>query len=129
MATATRQNALRKDPVAESDGGISDAEIRASAIRVLDYILRLELTEARWNRVDGILSIAVEAGAAGDFGTLWTATSQLRAIGPVRVIRIGGTPVRPPPPKVRERIERVRVAVVAAGDTGEEDGKGNDDDQ
>src|ERR1700689_5507897 len=115
--------------MAESDSSISEAEIRASKIRVLDYIQRLELTEARWSRVDNILAIAVEAAAAGDFGTLRAATSQLRAIGPVRVIRIGGTPVGPPPPKVRERIEHMRVAVETAGDTREEDGKGNDDDQ
>jgi hypothetical protein len=110
--------------VAESDSSIRDA-----AIRVLDYILRLELTQARWDRVDDIVAVAVEAAAAGDFGTLRAATSQLHAIGPVRVIRIGGTPVGPPPPKVRERIEHMRVAVETAGDTGEEDGKGNDDDQ
>lgn len=121
----------------ETDGGISDAEIRASAIRVLDYILRLELAQARWDRVDGILALAVEAAAAGDLGTLRAATSQLRAIGPVRVIRIGGTPVGPPPPKVRERVEQVRAAVGTAvgpggdtgSDTGEESGKGNDDGQ
>lgn len=107
--------------MSEFDSGISDAEIRSSAVRVLDYILRLELTEARWIRVDDILAIAAEAAAAGDFGTLRAATSQLRAIGPIRVIRIGGTPVGPPPPKVRERLELVRVAVGAVADTGEED--------
>jgi hypothetical protein len=110
--------------VAESDSTISDA-----AIRVLDYILRLELTEARWNRVDGILAIVAEAAAASDFEALRAATSQLRAIGPIRVIRIGGTPVGPPPPKVRERVEQVRIVVESAGDTGEEEGKGDDDDR
>ena len=113
--------------MAESGSSTSDGEIRASAIRVLDYILRLELTEARWDRVDGILAIAVEAAAAHDFEALRAATSQLSAIGPVRVIRIGGTPVGPPPPKVRERVEHARVAVEVTGSTGEEEGKVNDD--
>lgn len=114
--------------MAESDGRISDAEIRTSTIRVLDYILRLELTEARWNRVDDILAIAVEAAVAGDLGTVRAATSQLRAIGPVRVIRIGSAPVGMPPLKVRERVEQVRLAFETAGDAGENDGRGSYDD-
>src|SRR5580698_652155 len=93
----------------ESDSTISRAEIR-----VLDYILRLELTEARWNRVDGILANAVEAATAGDVGTLRTTMSQLRAIGPVRTIRIGGIIVGPPPVKIRERVEQIRVAIETA---------------
>jgi hypothetical protein len=114
--------------MAESDSSISEAEIRASTIRVLDYILRLELTEARWSRVVDILSIVVEAAAAGDFGTLRDATSQLRAIGPVRVIRIGSAPVGMPPLKVRERAEQVRAAFETASDAGEDDGKGSYED-
>jgi hypothetical protein len=47
------------------------ARTRLGWITVLDYILRLELTEARWNRVDDLLAIAVEAAAVGDVGTLW----------------------------------------------------------
>jgi hypothetical protein len=125
----THQSTFRRRPVTESgSSSISNAEILASTIRVLDYVLRLELTEARWVRVDDILAIAVEAGASGDFGTLRAATSQLRAIGPVRIIRIGGTPVGPPPVKVRERVEQVRIAVEAAGSTGDEDGKDSSDD-
>jgi hypothetical protein len=114
--------------MSESDGGISDAEIRASTIRVLDYILRIELTEARWSRVDDILAIAVEAAVAGDLGTVRAATSQLRAIGPVRVIRIGSGPVGTPPLKVRERVEQIRVAFETAGEAGEHDGRGRCED-
>lgn len=106
----------------ESDSTISPAEVR-----VLDYILRLELTEARWNRVDGILANAVEAAAAGDAGTLRTTMSQLRAIGPVRVIRIGGTLVGPPPVKIRERVEQIRVAIEPAGEIETETEKGSCD--
>ena len=106
----------------ESDSTISRAEIR-----VLDYILRLELTEARWDRVDGILANAVEAAAAADFGALRTTMSQLRAIGPVRTIRIGGILVGPPPVKIRERVEQIRIAIEAPGGVAEEDEKGSYD--
>ena len=96
-----------------------DSTISRTEIRVLDYILRLELTEARWDRVDGILANAVEAAAAGDVGTLRTTMSQLRAIGPVRTIRIGGILVGPPPVKIRERVDQIRIAIETAGDIGE----------
>jgi hypothetical protein len=116
------------DPGAD-DLGADDLGIRASALRVLDYVLRLELTQARWERVDGILQGAAEAASAGDLGALRTATNELRAVGPVRVIRIGGTPVGPPPLKVRERAELMRGAVAAAHGTGELDEEGDDDER
>ena len=106
----------------ESDDGTGDPGTRASILRVLDYILQLELTQARWERVNGILAIAVEAAAAGDLGGLREAMDNLRTIGPVRVIRIGGAPVGPPPPKVREREEDLRRTVKAAAGRDDKDG-------
>lgn len=105
-----------------------DLGVEATARHVLAYILRLELTEARWERVDGILTIASEAAAAGELTGLRAAVNELRAVGPVRVIRIGGTPVGPPPVKVRERAELLRAAltVVPGGEDSEE---GNDDER
>jgi hypothetical protein len=108
-------------------GDANDLGIRAAALRVLDYLLRLELTEARWERVDGILATATEAVAAGDLAVLRAATNELRAVGPVRVIRIGGTPVGPPPLRVRERAELMRAAVMAAHDTADDDEENDDD--
>lgn len=108
------------------DDGTRDLGVQATALRALDYILRIELTEARWERVDGILTIATEAARAGDLTALQAATNELRAIGPVRVIRIGGTPAGPPPVKVRERAGLMRAVVSAArtdadGDSDEEE--------
>jgi hypothetical protein len=113
----------------DNDGGTSAAGTEASVLRVLDYILRLELTQARWERVDGILAIAVEAAAAGDLGGLRGAIDELRAVGPVRVIRIGGTPAGPPPPKVREREDDLRRTVRALRFTGRDDEDGGNDGQ
>jgi hypothetical protein len=98
-------------------------------LRVLDYVLRLELTDARWERVDGILAIAVEAATSGDLGGLKEATNKLRAIGPVRIIRIGGAPVGPPPPKIREQEENLRRAVRGMRSAGPDNKDGGDDDQ
>ncbi len=102
---------------------------RASIVRVLDYILQLELTQDRWERVHGILAIAAEAATAGDLGGLRSAMDELRAVGPVRVIRIGGAPVGPPPPKVREREDDLRQAVRALPITGRDDKDGGSDDR
>ena len=108
----------------ELDGNVGDPEAQASIFRVLDYILELELSQARWERVSDMLAIAIEAAAAGDLGGLRGAMSELLAVGPVRVIRISGGPVGPPPPKVRERQDALRqaVRVLPATGPGDEDG-------
>ena len=112
----------------ESLGSTSSSGISALVSRVLDYLLQLELTEARWERVDGYLANAQDAAAAADLGGLRTAIDELRAIGPVRVIRIGGAPVGPPPQRVRERVDDLtrvmRDLRITAG--GNEDGGGAD---
>jgi hypothetical protein len=95
-----------------SDASTVDPGTRASIFRVLDYVLQIELTQARWERVGDILAIAIEAAAAGDLDGVLGAVNELRAIGPVRVIRIGGTQVGPPPPTVREREDVLRQALM-----------------
>lgn len=110
-----------------SQDGSDGPAIRASALHVLDYLMRLKLTEARWERVGGILAIAADAAAAGDLGTLRSVVGELELAGPVRVIRIGGAPVGPPPPKIRERVELVRSLLEKADDAGEPDGEGSSD--
>jgi hypothetical protein len=111
------------------DGSTRDPGTHDSVLRVLDYVLRLELTGGRWERVDGILTLAADAAAAGDLAVLQATANELRAVGPVRIIRIGGTPVGPPPVKVRERVELVRAAIMAARGAEDDDGEGNYDDQ
>lgn len=102
------------------DGGVA-AEVRAGALQVLDYILKLELTPARWDRLAGIIEVAIAAEAAADLDGLRQATAELELTGPVRVIRIGGTPVVPPPPPVRERLEVLHVALLAGSNDTDSD--------
>jgi hypothetical protein len=115
--------------MAESGESAREQGTQMSVLPVLDYILLLRLTEARWERIDGILAIALEAAVAGDLGGLHSAMSELQAVGPVRVIRIGGAPVGPPPPKVREREDELRRAVQALRASGRHDEDGDDDDR
>lgn len=106
---------------------VDGPRIRSAALQVLDDLLQLRLTEARWERVAGILGITAEAAAAGDLGTLRTAAKELQMVGPVRIIRIGSTPVGPPPVKVRERVELIR-GLLESADASQEQGKGSADD-
>ena len=79
--------------------------------------------------MDGLLTIAVEATAVGDLGTLRTATNELEMVGPLRVRRIGGAPVGPPPVKVRERVEVMRSLLETRDGTGEPEEEGSHDGQ
>jgi hypothetical protein len=83
--------------------GSNEQGIRPAAIQVLEYILRLELSPARWEQLAAIIDIAIDAEAAGDLAGLRAATVELELAGPVRVVRIGAAEAGPPPPKVRER--------------------------
>jgi hypothetical protein len=103
--------------------GREAAEIRASALAVLDYILKLELTKARWERLAAIIEVAIAAEAAGDLDGLRQATAELELAGPVRVVRIGGDPVVLPPPQVRERMDDLRDLMRNADAERDEDGE------
>jgi hypothetical protein len=105
----------------EPDGSSLDRGIRADALEVLEYILKLELTPARWERLAGLIEAAIDAEAAGDTHGLRQATVELELAGPVRVIRIGDTPAVPPPPKVRERVNYLVHELRTAGAAGEDE--------
>jgi len=107
----------------DSDSGPTT---RAAARDVLEYILRLELPEARWERLGVIIDLAIDAEAAGDLDGLAQATIELELAGPVRVIRIGpgsAQPV-PPPPKVRERANQL-IESVSVKDRDKDKDKGD----
>lgn len=103
--------------------GISP-QIRAAVLQALDYIMQVELTEARWERVAEILVIANDAAVAGDLDGLLEAVEELRLVGPVRVIRVGGTPAVPPPRPVRERESDLRHTVAGKATPADQDKKG-----
>jgi hypothetical protein len=80
------------------------ARARATLLQVLVYILKLEMTLPRWERLASVIELAAEALAAGDLEALRQAISELQLADQVRVVRIGTAPAVPPPPKVRERV-------------------------
>jgi hypothetical protein len=80
-----------------------DAEARADALDVLNDLLEWRLAPQRWERVEQIVDSLVEAIAAGDGDALREATAELELAGPVRITRIGSTPLLPAPERVRDR--------------------------
>jgi|HubBroStandDraft_5_1064220.scaffolds.fasta_scaffold246073_2 hypothetical protein len=82
-------------------------QVLQDAVLVLEDLLTMELSPARWEGVAGILEALAAEVAAGDLSNLAEATIQLELAGPVRLTRIGAMPTEPPPPRVRERINQL----------------------
>jgi hypothetical protein len=90
---------------------------------VLDRVLTLSLPPAQWTRLAGIIEAAIAAEAAADLGGLREAATELELAAPVRIVRIGGELVVPPPPPVRERVEALQSSLQSGG-AGTERGQG-----
>jgi hypothetical protein len=82
-------------------------QVLQDAVHVLEDLLLLELSPARWEGIAGILEALATEVAASDLSNLTEATIQLELAGPVRITRIGAMPTEPPPPRVRERINQL----------------------
>ena len=67
------------------------ADMASSAIRVVEYTMKLELSAPKWQRVEGTIEAAIEAAAAGDLEKLRRAMDDLALASPVRVIRPDGS--------------------------------------
>jgi len=79
-------------------GGVS-----AGTVRIVQYILKLKLPPARWERVAEIIEAAIAAAAADDLEGLRRATDDLTLVGPVRIIKVDGVPAESAGQKIFER--------------------------
>ncbi len=79
------------------------ADLRSSTLTVVQYILRLKLPQATWERVAEIIETAIHAAAAADMESLRQATGELMLVSPVRIIKGDGPPNEPAAQKVFER--------------------------
>ncbi len=99
----------------------ADPGTRGAAIEVLEYIVQLEMTPARWERLTELIDIAIQAATAGDRDGLRQATVELELAGPVRITRIGDSPSVPPPQGVRERVNHLIHALSTDADRDADD--------
>jgi hypothetical protein len=81
--------------------------VRADALDVISDVLSWRLADTRWAAIEQVLAAMDAALTAGDVPTLALATTDLELAGPVRITRIGAPPVVPPPPAVRDRLNRL----------------------
>jgi hypothetical protein len=81
--------------------------VRADALDVISDALSWRLADTRWAAIEQVLAAMDAALAASDVATLAAATTDLELAGPVRITRIGAAPVVPPPPAVRDRLNRL----------------------
>jgi hypothetical protein len=80
-----------------------DAETVDDALDVLQDLVLWELVPERWDQVDHLLTRIAQAFAAGDADELRQTLADLELSGPVRALRIGGTPVNGIPEPVLDR--------------------------
>jgi hypothetical protein len=81
--------------------------VRADALDVISDALSWQLAATCWAAIERVLVTMDTALAAGDVAALAAATADLELVGPVRITRIGAAPVVPPPPVVRDRLNRL----------------------
>jgi hypothetical protein len=80
----------------------SRSETIADALDVLGDMGAWRLAEPRWVQVETILQSLATAITTADFDGLRRATAELELIGPVRITRIGATPIVAPPRRIRD---------------------------
>jgi hypothetical protein len=82
---------------------------------LLAHVTSWHMAPARWSRVETLLEAMAVALAHNDVPRFGAATVDLAFAGPVRITRIGATPAEPSPPRVRERVNRLILALESAG--------------
>jgi len=115
-------------PLSWDSGDVVD--VRAEALDVLSDALQWRLAEARWQAIEQVLITMDAALEADDLDALAAATADLELAGPLRITRIGATPVVPPAPPVRDRLNRLvhSLGEVTAAQHHEPEDAGPDDD-
>jgi hypothetical protein len=117
-------------PQASPEPGIPE-NVRAEVLDVIQDVLEWQLAEARWPAIEHILMAMDAACRMGDQEGLETATVDLELAGPLRITRIGATPIIPAPPPIRNRLNQLVFALggttlAAQPQPAEDDGTGND---
>jgi hypothetical protein len=82
-------------------------DARAEALDVVTDALQWRLAEPRWQAIEQVLATMDAALEAGDQQALMEATADLELAGPLRITRIGSTPVFSPSPLIRDRLNRL----------------------
>jgi hypothetical protein len=106
------------------------ADVQAEALEAVQDALAWQLAEARWQAIAGILAAMETAFAQSDRDGFEEATVHLEMAGPLRIIRIGATPVVSAPPPVLLQLNHLVLSLggttLAPPQPTDEPGTGND---
>ena len=94
------------EPPRSWDSGVA-VDVRAEALDVASDALLWRMTDTRWHVIEHVLVAMDAALEAVDLDALAAATTDLELAGPLRITRIGGAPVVPPPPPIHYRLNRL----------------------
>ncbi len=111
---------------ADMHGQDAAADLRASTLRVVQYVLKLKLPRAGWERVAEAITAAAAAAVADDLEGLRRAADELMLVSPVRIIKGDAGPAEPADQKIFERANVLIVALqpMRPAATQDTDGKG-----
>ncbi len=107
-----------------SSDPLANAAARGEALDALQAASGWRLAEAGWVSVAPILDAMLAALEGGNLDALQAATADLERLKPERIVKIGTEPAEPPP-RVRERLNRL---VHALGGASQDDLRGADRD-
>jgi hypothetical protein len=105
FVTLSSMSSLEKPVPGWNSADAGDA--RADALDTVSDALSWRLADTRWAAIEAVLAAMDAALAAGNVTALTAATAELELSGPVRITRIGAVPVVPPPPAIRDRLNRL----------------------
>jgi len=126
----TLKNMVSPDEPPRSRDSGDAFELRAEALDVASDALLWRMTDARWQAIEQVLLAMNAALEASDLDALAAATTKLELAGPLRITRIGGTPVVPPPPPIHYHLNQLvhSLGGTAAAQPNEAEDARTDDD-
>ena len=98
---------LDRLPTDDGDG----IAVKADALEIALDAFLWRFGAARWDVVERILADMDAAIAANERQALANATAELELMAPLRIIMVGTQPTTPPPPEVRDRLNRLVYAL------------------
>jgi hypothetical protein len=106
---------MQADGLDDTEPADTRQQAESEALEILHDVLDWRLTAGRWNLVGQIIGSMATAQAQGDLADLRRATIELELLSPVRIIKLGETPVPPPEPPPEPLREQVNHLIHSLG--------------
>jgi CATRA-associated small protein len=103
-----------------------DDDLKASVLAAVQYVVKLKLPPAQWDRVAEIIEAALAAIADDDGERLRQAAGELMLITPVRIVKGDDKPINSADQRIFERANVLikKLEPMRPDSSGKSDGKG-----